>query len=348
MTDQTTLETPTPGSKSSLVSIGVFFTTIGILVLMGIFGFGYFQLSQVNVDLARTVSDLQQKLATNQQQMTALQQSFTAVQSVVKKSEDMSSEQEKVLADWRAAQQGDLNAWHSAEAHYLAQLANDQLQYTQNAQLATVLLTQADTILKTLPDPRLMEIRKSITTDLENLKADANVDSASLYLKLNTLNQQIDQLPLPINPLKTEVVANTQPLNLPADTPWWKAGYEYSLQALKKIVIVRRQDTSALPLVLPEEKLFLAQNLHAQFENAMWAVLHRDTVIYQASLARAISWISQYYTQDAASTKAMLAALTELQKIKLEPGVENLSNTLKLFDEYVAAANTAAMSQPAQ
>jgi uroporphyrin-3 C-methyltransferase len=348
MTDQTTLETTPSGKKSSsLVSIGIFITTIGIVVLLGVFGFSYFQLSKVNVDMARTVTDLQQQLVTNQQQLTALQESFTAVQSVVKKSEEMSSQQEKVLADWRAAQQGDLNAWHAAEAHYLTQLANDQLQYTQNAQLASILLTQADTILKSLPDPRLLDIRKSIATDLDSLKAFSTVDVASLYLQLNTLNQQINQLTLPINPVKMEV-ATAQPLNLPADTPWWKAGYEYSMQALKKIVIVRNHDVSALPLVLPEEKLFLAQNLHAQFENAMWAVLHRDTTVYQASLTRAAAWVSQYYAQDAASTKSMLAALDELQKVKLQPGVDNLSNTLKLFDGYVAATSTAATSTSAQ
>ena len=61
---------------------------------------------------------------------------------------------------------------------------------------------------------------------------------------------------------------------------------------VKQIVVVRYNASTTLPLVLPEEKSFLYQNLHAEMESAMWAVLHRNPSVYQTSLTRLTSWIN--------------------------------------------------------
>src|SRR5438045_770691 len=93
-------------------------------------------------------------------------------------------------------------------------------------------------------------------------------------------------------------------------------------------------DSGQLPLILPDEKIFLYQNLHAQLENAMWAVLQQNADIYQSSLKRASAWVQLYFAQDAAQTKIMLQNLEELQKINIQPTSINLAATLQLFDQY--------------
>jgi uroporphyrin-3 C-methyltransferase len=104
---------------------------------------------------------------------------------------------------------------------------------------------------------------------------------------------------------------------------------------------VRDTAKNALPLILPEEKAFLYQNLHAQMESAMWAVLQHNNDVYQASLARSLAWIQLYFDQEAAPTKNMLQNIAELQKTNIELKATNLSATLQLFDNYFAQTKAA-------
>jgi uroporphyrin-3 C-methyltransferase len=254
------------------------------------------------------------------------------LQQAGQKSQDLATQQEKVMADWHAAQQGDLNKWHVAEAQYLVKLANDHLQFSHDVNLALILLQQADATLQNSQDPNLLDIRKAVAADVANLQNLPSVDVTALYTRVTALDAEVDQLPLPKSPLKTDENA---PIVVAKDLPWWKAGMEYAWQGLNKIVIVRKNVNGVLPLVLPEEKMFLYQNLHAQLEDVIWSILQRNQTIYQASLARLMAWIPLYFDQDAQATKTFVQALVELQKSNIQPATVNLADTMNLFDQYL-------------
>ena len=331
----------TPATKGACRGkAGIFIVILAIVIIVCVFGYGYFQLAKVNVSLAQMVSDLRNQTAKNQNELSFLQNTVTDLQQAAQKSQELSAKQEQMIADWQAAQKGNLDKWYVAEAQYLVKLANDHLQFTHNISMAKTLLARADTILQNLQDPSLLELRKSLAADLANLQAAATVDVTALYLQLTALNQQMDQLPLPINPLKADTTTQAAAVNTQG-LSWWKAGLNYTVDALRKIVIVRYNTSNTLPLVMPEEKAFLYQNLHAQMEDAMWGVLHHNVSVYQASLARAIMWIQEYFDQDAQATKFMFQNLQELIKINVAPPAINLSTTLQLFDNYFAKVNAA-------
>lgn len=305
------------------------------IAFIACFGYGYFELSKVNIQLAHMVVDVQNRTSSGQSDIEGLKNSVNSMQQSLQKTQDLSVQQEKIMSDWRAAQQGDLNKWHAAQAQNLAKMANEQLQFMQNAKMAVVLLQQADRELQTAQDPALLEIRKSLASDVTNLQALPQVDVTSIFMHLNALNDLVDKLPLPVNPLKSD---NQQIPATPVSgqTSWWKTGLDSAWQGLSKIVIVRKYAKGALPLVLPEEKVFLYQNLHAQIENAIWGLLHNNPEIYTASLVHAAAWIQQYFAQDAQETKTLLQNLAELQKMNIQPPVSSLTNTLQLFDNYFA------------
>jgi uncharacterized protein HemX len=89
-----------------------------------------------------------------------------------------------------------------------------------------------------------------------------------------------------------------------------------------------------MPLVMPEERGFLYQNLHAEMQNAMWAVLHHNGAVYQASLAHINSWIKQYFVQQAPATISMLQSLVALQAINIQPQTTNMTALVQQFDGY--------------
>ncbi len=337
MTDQNAAEEKQSDKRpANWANIGILFSTIAIVIFVCAFGYGYFQLSQASLGLAESVNELQRRAADNQGSIAALQKSIGDMQQIAQKSQDLAAQQEQVMAEWRAAQKGDLNKWHVAEAQYLAKLAEDHLQFSHDINTAVLLLQQADKVMQGVQDENLNEIRKSLASDLVSLQALPQVDVTSLFNRLSAINHQLDQLPLPVSPLKADEKQSAAAI--PSGLPWWKAGIEYSRQVLSKIVIVRYNNSSALPLVMPDEKIFLYQNLHAQLESAIWALLHRNADVYQASLTNVSSWVQTYFAKDAQETRSMLQNLDELRKVNVAPSVINLSNTLQLFDNYFAQA----------
>jgi uroporphyrin-3 C-methyltransferase len=340
MTEQPlTTETPSIPKKTS--KTGIVITLLALIIFVAAFGYGYFQLGKVNVALARDVSTLKQQAAEKDKTLDLIQKSMSSLQNTEQQSQDMAAQQEQVIANWRDAQKGDLNKWSVAEAKYLVQLANDHLQFTHDINLAMLLIQRADDVLQNVQDPNLLEIRKSLAADLAKLQAVPQVNVTELYLRLSGLNTQIDQLPFPATPLAAQ---KTTPEAIPADTSWWKKGLMHTWETLRQIVIVRNNNTKALPLVVPDEKIYLNQNLHAQMESAMWGVLHRNDEVYQDSLARAINWIKQYYVPDAPETKAMLDNLQDLQKVEVQPPQLNLADTLQQFESVSASTSSTSTS----
>lgn len=343
MTDPTTIEEKQPEvSHHALRKTSFFFLLLAIVIAMCALGYGYFQLAKANVALSDKLSLLQKQTTASHDNLMALQTALDALKQETQKSADLSAEQEKMIADWRDAQKGDLNKWYVAEAQYLVTTANDHLQFTHNLALAKVLLERADQVLAKMNEPSVLEIRKSVAVDMANLQALPQIDVTGLYLRLSALNAQLDQLPLPASPLKSETPT---PAPIQPGLPWWKAGLAHTWQALSQIVIVRYNGSNALPLVMPDEKAFLYQNLHAEMESAMWAVLQRNADVYQASLARIEEWITPYFVADAPETKTMLQNIQDLRKVNIKPPAVNLSSTLQLFSAYFSQTEQAKAAQ---
>lgn len=327
--------------RSSWGKVGVFFSVFATIVFVCAFAYGYFELSKVNISLAKMIDDSQQR---NESDLGGMQKSVADLQERMQKSQDLFAQQEQLISDWRTTQKGDLNRWYVAEAQYLVKLANDHAQFTHNIKMSMILLQRADQVLQGVQDASLLEIRQSLASDIASLQAAPHVDETALYLWIMALNKQLDELPLPTSPLKPDT---KQALSaaVPTNLPWWQAGLAHTWQVLRHVVVVRYNNSNALPLVLPEEKTFLYQNLHAQMESAMWGVLHHKPEVYQASLESAVSWIHKYFDQDATATKNMLQNMAELRKVNIQPPAINFSATLQLFDHYLAQAE---QTRPAQ
>lgn len=323
--------------------IGMLFITLAVAVFMGAFGYGYYELSKVNIALAHEMSKVDQQSTDTQHELTALQQTVGTLQDGLSKSQNLAAEQEQLVAEWRSAQKGDLDKWRLAEAQYLIKIANDHLQFTHDAPMAITLLQRADGTLQNVQNGNVLEIRKAIASDVTTLQAVPQVDATSLYLHIDALNAQLEQLPLPVDSLKAPTT-DMASVDIPANTPWWKAGLIRSWQTLRHFVVVRNMGASGMPLIFPEEKTFLYQNLHAQLQNAMWAVLHRDNDIYQASLTSASKWIQQYFDQEAPETKTILQNIAELQKMDIKPAELNLNATLQLFNSDSATSDAVSVN----
>jgi uroporphyrin-3 C-methyltransferase len=317
MTDQ-----PKKSARSSVwISTGILFSSLAIIIFITGLAYTFFALSRVNTQLTQ-LSEALQKNASEQKNTSGLQDTVNTLQETLQK---YAAQQEQLSSDLHAVQGNDQNKLHFVQAEALIKMANNQLQFSHNTHAAIQLLQQADQQLQSTSDPALLDVRKSIAADLANLKAASTVDVTSVFLRLYALNEVIDKLPLPLEPLKQEQQTDKETFS-------WKNGMHALMQGLNKIVIVKKNDASALPLILPDEKIFLYQNLHAQLDNASWGLLQANNAIYQASLEHAVKWVQQYFVQDADATKNLLQQLSDLQKINIQPADVTLTHTLQLLD----------------
>jgi len=112
----------------------------------------------------------------------------------------------------------------------------------------------------------------------------------------------------------------------------WQRGLHEMWRSLKTIVVVRNNLNGSMPLVTPEQKAFLYQNVHAMIAQSTWALLNQQPAIYQSSLQQLTEWIKRYFVLDAPQTRAMLNDLSQLEKIDIHPPTLTLMNTLQAFN----------------
>ena len=336
-TQETTPTTPpSRGGKTGVVILG-----LALLATIGGFGYAYWQLSQVNMDLANLTTQLSDQVKVQASALDGLKATIGNVQQAEQKSTDLAAKQEAIMAEWQKAGEGDLQQWRIAQAEYLVNLANDSLQFNHQVAPAISMLQRADTLLAKTQGEGLA-IRKPIAEAIARLDALPKLDVAATYLRIDGLAAQIEQLPLP----STNGPINVQPKPLADSLPWWRVGLIRTWEVLQKVVVVKNVGTNSLPLVLPDEKIFLYQNLHAQLATAQYALLHNQAAIYTASLNQASEWIKKYFVPNAPATAAMLGSLDELSKVDIAPANADLTDVLQQFATLKPNAAVTATAAP--
>lgn len=316
-------KTNSPRKKIQLRQLVLF---ISIIIIFSIGGYGYFYLIRSNITILKIISYVQINQLNVFQQLDELRQTINQLTSNNQRSLELVKQQEKMIADWQAAQAGNNDQWYLAEAQYLVRLAHDYAQFYSTTMILS-LLQKADEALQNVKNLNVTALRQALANDIANVQAVQQIDVTTLYLQLTAIDQQINQIPLAI----TTQINTTATTTNSTERSWWQKGFDQSLQMLRQIVIVRNTNTNVTPLILPEEKMFLYQNLHAQLENAMWGLLHHNRAIYKTSIQRASEWIKKYFNQENTTTATVLHNLQNLENIDIVPSTIPLTATLQLF-----------------
>lgn len=312
------------------------FITCAIILGLGISSYLYFKYNHERQQhLAQQIIKLQNETAQSHKKMIEQSAQIEALQPLANQVATISAQQAQLATEWQAIEKGNLDHWQIAEAHYFVKLANDRLQLLHQNGLAIILLQRAEKILQGIGDERLAAIRQSITVNLSKLQALPTIDINALYTRLHQTTSSLNDLPL-LNETKN----SNHPSTAAKNVSWWREGLENAWQKLRQVVIIRRLDSNALPLVMPDEKIFLYHNIMAQVDNAIWGLLHRDSIVYTTSLERAHTWIQRYFVSNNPKTQNVLSELEALQKIDIQTSSIDVSDTLALFDDLTSEPAT--------
>ncbi len=323
--DEITSEPSRKKSSLSWRSIGIFCSAFSIVVLILAGGYACWSFINANMQMTSLLHQTQSQLQQVQSDLSTLKTQTALAQQA---STDDLKNLKQIITKLSEEKQNNQEKWQFIEARYYVKLANNNLQFMHHVPSAISLLKLSDQILSQMANPKASEIRKAIAIDITNLQRLPQIDLAGLYSKLMALNNQLDQLPLQAKQKVPEPSSIVSEQNQTA----WQRSMHMIWNALKSLVVVRYNPNGSMPLMTPDQQVFLYQNLHAMLQQSIWALLNQQPEIYQTSLQQLTEWINRYFVPDASMTRAVLNTISQLERTDLHPPALTLMNTLEAFN----------------
>lgn len=221
--------------------------------------------------------------------------------------------------------------WVLAEIEQILLIASQQLQLAGNPKAALIALQTADSRLQRLDKPQFIGLRKAIVTDIERLQALPAIDVVGYSLRLDSLANMVDGLPLviggelPVDRAATRARADEQPLA--------KLGREIWVD-MKQLVRIQNMENPDAPLLSPPQAYFLRENLRLRLLSARIALLRHDEITYKADLKATEAWLRRYFDVKAKSTQAALGVLKQLAGGPLSIEMPDISSSLNAVRNY--------------
>lgn len=301
---------------------GVKLGTVAIILSI-IFGGGLtFQMQQKDAEYQQQISALKDQLG---QAQTSMQSELNNVKNETiekatvasHKAEVILGQQQKsieslqlAIADVKGRRPND---WLLAEADYLVKLAGRKLFLEQDVVSATKLMESADQRIAALNDPSLVPLRQAMANDITKLRTIPLIDRDGLVLRLTSLQQQVNKLPL-ANAILPDAPQEVKK-EVSQDINDWQTNLTTSLKAFsEQFITFRTRDGNVIPLLSPEQHFYLRENIKAKLETAIKAVYVDQQEIYTTALSVANDWSQAFFNQDDNAVKEFNKSLNQLSK----------------------------------
>lgn len=263
------------------------------------------QANEHSTQAAARTELLEQKLAESRDQQEALQTLYLELANI---------RDERVIA----------------EVEQLMIIANQQLQLAGNIKPALLALQTADTRLQPLDTPQVIQLRKVIAQNIQQLQSLPQIDIVGMGLKLENLTEIIDNLPLVS---ERHPAAAVTPIPDWDSNPWRRLAQEV-WQDLKHMVRLERVDRPEPPLLAPDQTFFLRENIKLRLLTARIALLQRDEATYRADLQAAEQWLTGHFDTREAATQNALATIKQLSASNIVIQIPDISESLGLISKY--------------
>ncbi|HCT5783257.1 TPA: uroporphyrinogen-III C-methyltransferase [Klebsiella variicola] len=338
------------GNKTSL-ALSAIAIAIAIAAGIGLYGLNKQQATRQNA----TTAELSGQLAALQK---AQESQKSELEGIIKQQADLLSqakhEQETLTKQLDELQQkvavisgSDAKTWLLAQADFLVKLAGRKLWSDQDVTTAAALLKSADASLADMNDPSLIGARRAITDDIATLSAVSQVDYDGMILKVNQLANQIDNLRLADNN-DDDSPMDSDSDELSSSISEWRVNLQKSWQNfMDNFITVRRRDETAVPLLAPNQDIYLRENIRSRLLVAAQAVPRHQEETWKQSLDNVSTWVRAYYDTDDATTKAFLDEVDKLSQQSITMTVPETLQSQALLEKLMQTRVRNLMAQPA-
>jgi len=216
------------------------------------------------------------------------------------------------------------------ELNELVSLANQSLIIYNDVPATLKLLKYAQNLLANDNNAIYVELKSSLTADIDALSHLDLVDPTITASKLNSILTDIDALQLVVK--NNDVVTGTPMMYDQSSLPKWKIflyNIKSTLLGLVKISKVSKNDGLRL---LPQQEVIVRQNVKLDILNARMALLLHDETNWNYSLNDAASSITNYFIINPQSMN-VINEIDELNKQDVATVGANINNTLKALNQ---------------
>ncbi|EPF1258651.1 uroporphyrinogen-III C-methyltransferase [Klebsiella aerogenes] len=338
------------GNKTSL-ALSAIAIAIALAAGIGLYGLNKQQVTRQN----ETSSELSSQLAALQK---AQDSQKSELEGIIKQQADRLNEakreQETLTKQLDELQQkvavisgSDAKTWLLAQADFLVKLAGRKLWSDQDVTTAAALLKSADASLADMNDPSLIGARRAITDDIASLSAVSQVDYDGIILKVNQLANQIDNLRLADNN-DDDSPMDSDSDELSSSIGEWRVNLQKSWQNfMDSFITIRRRDETAVPLLAPNQDVYLRENIRSRLLVAAQAVPRHQEETYKQALENVSTWVRAYYDTEDSTTKAFLEEVDKLSQQSITMSVPETLQSQSLLEKLMQTRVRNLMAQPA-
>lgn len=332
---------PRPARKSGVSDTisRISITQIMLVVLVAVFLWqwqaGHRAISDMQQQLAKKIAEMdggskasQTLLAQSQDQVRELSSKVAMLETRFAEAQNQRAALEALYADMSVSR--DESAL--AEVEQMLLIAAQQLQLSANVKVAMIAMQTADARLQRMNRPAFNGLRKSISHDIDKLRALPNVDIAGFNYQLENLISSVDNLPLAY---QQRAAIQTAPRASPPkdETNWQRLLREIGYE-MKQLVRIENTGKPEIPLLPPDQEFFLRENLKLRLMSARFALMSRDEENFRHELKTAQLWTTRYFDGKSNEGVLMLSGLKKLAGSSISIELPDISQSLQAVRNY--------------
>ncbi|ATF94793.1 uroporphyrinogen-III C-methyltransferase [Cedecea neteri] len=361
MVEETTpaVETPSqpePSPKKNRsgvagIALGAIAIAIALALGGGLYSYGKHQASTQTATsdaLANQLIALQKQQETQKNEFEAtLKQQATALSDANKQQAALAHQLDEVQQKVATISGSDSKTWLLAQADFLVKLAGRKLWSDQDVTTAAALLKSADASLADMNDPSLITARRALTDDISTLSTVTQVDYDGIILKLNQLSNGLDNLRLADND-SDDSPMDSDSSELSGTITEWRQNLVKSWHSfMDSFITIRRRDETAVPLLAPNQDIYLRENIRSRLLVAAQAVPRHQEDTYKQALDNVSTWVRAYYDTNDSATKAFLEELDGLSQQSIHMDIPQTLQSQALLEKLMQTRVRNLLAQPA-
>ncbi|NNC99553.1 MAG: hypothetical protein HKN85_05180, partial [Gammaproteobacteria bacterium] len=223
-----------------------------------------------------------------------------------------------------------VNQYVLEEVSQLLRMANNSVLFAGNKESAINALSLADNQLKSLSDPRYSVVRSKINEEISQLRNAQRPDLEGLTATLSAISDTIPSLPLANEP-EAHAASLVEPAS--EDSVTWRTELKKLWSDVLSAVQIQRVDQPPKPLLAPQQRYFLNQNLQLLLAKAELSLMQGETTIFKRSITDSIDWLKDYFDLSDKRVSSVLEQLTEISEQSLGSKLPSVTGSYQALQD---------------
>lgn len=223
------------------------------------------------------------------------------------------------LLQKRSQQQASVDIlWQLEKVYDWLQEAKLDLRWSDDSHSALVLLQSADAVIEQINIPELAPIHSLLEENIKTLSSIQPINEVAILEKIKAMSAAVDTLPSPSSNASAKVNSQTSESQ---HVSGWRSMVNRGFEWIQNIVVIKPVNSvSSLPHF--QSRRLLNENLLIALQQAQWALLKKDDVLFHWSLEQLSQMIQNsglLIDLNSNQTTMFLLNLSFLEKQNLNP-----------------------------